>query len=100
MIGIIDADDTNKRIEFEKSHQQGYPQEEKDSLRELSFSLSSGDSNMFEYSNFKSLKNKIPIIIPVNISFVTALKSPRKATAVEYLVLQVLRNQDYRHVSI
>ena len=71
VLAIIDADDTNKRIEFEKSYQQEYPQEEKDSLRELSFSISAGDSNMFEYSNFKSLKNKIPIIIPGNMSFVT-----------------------------
>ncbi len=74
VVAIIDADDTNRTVLFKKSYQLEYPAEEKDSIRELSFTLSSNDSNLFEYSHIRSLRNNIPVAIPGNINFETGKK--------------------------
>jgi hypothetical protein len=71
---IIDADDTDRTLTFKKSYQLEYPAEEKDSIRELSFTMSSNDSNLFEYRNTRSLRNDIPVAIPGNIVFESGKK--------------------------
>ena len=73
-IGIIDADDTTKYISFEKSCQSEYLQEVNDSLRNLSFSISSSTKKIFNYQNDSILKNLFGFKIPDSIKFITGEK--------------------------
>nr|MQY77959.1 DUF4249 family protein [Bacteroidota bacterium] len=88
-IGIIDADDTTdynfppdpfdnrnsaRYISFEKSYQAEYPEELNDSLRELSFSISSSDRELFNYQSDSTIKNLLGFKIPAGIEFSTGEK--------------------------
>jgi hypothetical protein len=69
-IGIIDLDDTLLRhISFEKSFQIEYPEEVIDSLRELSFTISSSEGELFKYQTDSTLKNLKDLRIPDSIEF-------------------------------
>jgi hypothetical protein len=70
-VAIIDADFAINSIIFKKSFQPEYPGEISDSLSELSFMLSSADSELFKYSRSGSFRNATPIGIPDNIRFET-----------------------------
>ena len=84
LIGIIDIDDTTnyasgyhpfeertsaRFLSFEKSYQAEYPEELNDSLRELSFSISSSDSELFKYKSDSTIKNLLGFDIPSAIGF-------------------------------
>jgi hypothetical protein len=86
-IGIIDLDDTTnfeyeykpfedrtertsaRFISFEKSFQVEYPKELYDSLRELSFSISSSEGELYKYKSDSILKNFLGFDIPSSIGF-------------------------------
>jgi len=86
-IGIIDLDDTTnydseyqpfedrtqrtsaRFISFEKSFQVEYPKELNDSLRELSFSVSSSESELFKYKSDSIIENFLGFDIPSAIGF-------------------------------
>lgn len=68
---VIDADDTFRQIDLKKSYQPEYPAEEKDSLRELSITISYRDSNLFKFDENRSMRNDITLIIPDSIKFET-----------------------------
>jgi hypothetical protein len=74
VIAIVNADDTTKSILFEKTYQPEYSSEETDSIRELSFTISSKDHDLFSYTNLKSLKRRELIKIPGNINFTSGEK--------------------------
>ena len=88
-IGIIDIDDTvnynsypepfdvrnsARYITFEKSYQAEYPEELNDSLRELSFLISSSDKELFNYRSDTAIKNLLGFELPAGIEFRTAEK--------------------------
>ncbi|MBA7543740.1 hypothetical protein ES705_36077 [subsurface metagenome] len=88
-IGIIDIDDTAnynfypvpfdvrnsaRFISFEKSYQAEYPEELNDSLRELSFSISSSDKELFNYRSDSAIKNLLGFELPAGIEFSTGKK--------------------------
>lgn len=73
-IGIIDADDTTRYISFEKSFQAEYLDEINDSLRNLSFSISSLNKELFKYQTDKVLKNLLGFKIPDSIDYNTGEK--------------------------
>lgn len=69
-LGIIDLDDTILRhISFEKSYQKEYPEENKDSLRNFSFTISSSTRELFTYQNDTTKKELKNYKLPSNISF-------------------------------
>ncbi len=73
--GIIDIDDTTLRhISFEKSFQSEYPDELNDSLRNFSFSISSGEKELFNYFSDSAIKEPKEFEIPANIEFRTGEK--------------------------
>lgn len=88
-IGIIDADDTvnynflpepfdvrngARYISFEKSYQAEYAEELNDSLRELSFSISSSEKELFNYRSDTAIKNLLGFELPAGIEFRTGEK--------------------------
>jgi len=88
-IGIIDADDTTdynylpdmfdnrnsaRYITFEKSYQAEYPEELNDSLRELSFSISSSDKELFNFRSDTAIKSILGFELPAGIEFRTGEK--------------------------
>jgi hypothetical protein len=68
-IGIIDADDTSRHISFEKSFQSEYPEEIDDSLRNLSFTISSATQELFQFQASYTVKNVLVVNIPNNIKY-------------------------------
>lgn len=70
-IGIIDADDTSRYISFEKSYQSEYPEEINDSLRELLFSISTPEKEIFLYHTDETMKNLFDFKIPDSIAFIS-----------------------------
>ncbi|MCX6328358.1 MAG: DUF4249 family protein [Bacteroidia bacterium] len=70
-IGIIDADDTARYISFEKSYQSEYPEEINDSLRELSFSISTPEKEIFNYHSDQTMKDLLNFKIPDSIAFIS-----------------------------
>jgi len=87
-VGIIDADDTLNRnsqnsysfydyfryISFEKSFQSEYSGEVNDSLRDLSFSISSSEAELFSYQNDSTLKRLESFKLPVSLQFASGEK--------------------------
>ena len=73
-LGIIDADDTARYIIFEKSFQVEYPDENADSLRELSFTISNSSGVLYSFKSDQALENKFLIRIPDSITFITGEK--------------------------
>jgi len=86
-IGIIDIDDTvnynsypddvrnsARYISFEKSYQAEYPEELNDSLRELSFSISSSDKELFNFRSDTAIKSILGFELPADIEFRTGEK--------------------------
>jgi hypothetical protein len=73
-IGIIDADDTTRYISFEKSFQAEYPEDVNDSLRDLSFSISSSNKELFNYQSDQPIKNLLGFKLPDSIDFRTGEK--------------------------
>jgi len=87
-VGIIDADDTLSRnsqnsysfydyfryISFEKSFQSEYSGEVNDSLRDLSFSISSSEAELFSYQNDSTLKRLESFKLPVSLQFASGEK--------------------------
>jgi hypothetical protein len=71
VIGIFDADDTAQTITFEKSYQNDYPAEYNDSLKKLSFIISSDNEVFFNYSNDKLLNRRSSFAFHGNRSFTT-----------------------------
>lgn len=78
-IGIIVADDTIRRISFEKSFQSEYPEEVNDSLREFSFSISSETKELFRFQSDSVIKNFLELRIPDSLTFSTGEKYFLKA---------------------
>ena len=68
-IGIIDADDTIRYISIEKSYQVEYLEEVNDSLRDLSFTISSSNKELFYYHSDQTIKNLLGFKIPDSIEF-------------------------------
>jgi uncharacterized protein DUF4249 len=82
-IGIIDADDTTRYISFEKSFQAEYAEELNDSLRNLSFTISSSKSELVTYQSELAIKNLLGYRIPDSIKFCTGEKYYVHATEKE-----------------
>ncbi len=94
-IGIIDIDDTTnydsvykpfaertsaRFISFEKSYQSEYPEELNDSLRKLSFSISSSGTELVKYESDSTIKNLLGFDIPSSIEFYPGEKYILRAT--------------------
>jgi hypothetical protein len=74
-IGIIDVDDTTlQHISFEKSFQSEYPSELYDSLRNFYFSISSIETELFNYHSDTTIEKLEEFKIPANIEFRTGEK--------------------------
>jgi len=69
VVAIIDADDTVRYISFEKSYQKEYPDEIKDSIRNLSFKIRSTEQDLFTYSSDVPIINLQNLKIPRDIQF-------------------------------
>lgn len=82
-IGIIDADDSIRLISFEKSFQGEYPDDVNDSLRNLSFSISSPAEILFSYYKDSTIKNLLAYRLPNVIAFRSNEKYLLKASAEE-----------------
>lgn len=94
-LGIIDADDTLsgdlqnpysinedlRYISFEKSFQSEYSGEVNDSLRDLSFSIFSSESELFSYQKDSSLKRLESFKLPGSLKFISGEKYFLKAGA-------------------
>ena len=68
-IGIINADDTARYISFEKSYQEEYPEELNDSLRNLAFTISSSNKELFSYKTSHTIKRLSGFKLPDSINF-------------------------------
>jgi len=73
-LGIIDADDTARYIIFEKSFQVEYPDEKADSLRELSFTISNSNGEIYSFQSDHALGNKSLVRLPDSLIFISGEK--------------------------
>ena len=89
-IGIIDADDTTnydfslrdffdirnsvRFISFEKSYQKEFPEEIVDSLRDISFKISTINEELYSYQSALPLKSPLYFEIPDSINFISGEK--------------------------
>ncbi|MCJ7449871.1 MAG: DUF4249 domain-containing protein [Bacteroidales bacterium] len=73
-LGIINADDTTRYIVFEKSFQVEYPEENADSLRDLSFTISNSSGVLYSFQADQPLENQFLFQIPDSITFITGEK--------------------------
>lgn len=72
-LSLINADDTSRYISFEKSYQIEYPDILNDSLKELTFTISSLNKDIFKYSNNETIKDLKYFKLPDSIEFYSGI---------------------------